>query len=96
MEYKNKHIIENEKVENIMEHFIEKEPGENVIEKEPGENVIEKEPGENVIEKEKNNIIYGYNIKTQSWHCIECGVDMGTCNPRQLCGKWVCYLNPDV
>ncbi len=78
MEYKNEHIIENEKVENVMEHL------------------FEKEQVENVIENDKNNIIYGYNIKTQSWHCIECGVDMGTCNPRQLCGKWVCYLNPDV
>ena len=23
--------------------------------------------------------------------CLECGVDMGRTNPRQLCGKWVCY-----
>ena len=22
--------------------------------------------------------------------CIECGQDMGECNPRQLCGKIVC------
>jgi len=22
--------------------------------------------------------------------CLECGVDMGRCNPRQLCGKTVC------
>jgi hypothetical protein len=26
--------------------------------------------------------------------CIECGVDMGDCNPRQLCGKIVC-VNSD-
>lgn len=23
--------------------------------------------------------------------CLECNVDMGRCNPRQLCGKWRCY-----
>ena len=22
--------------------------------------------------------------------CMECNVDMGNCNPRQLCGKWRC------
>lgn len=22
--------------------------------------------------------------------CIECDCDIGECNPRQLCGKWVC------
>ncbi len=22
--------------------------------------------------------------------CIECGIDMGECNPRQFCGKWGC------
>ena len=26
-------------------------------------------------------------------HCLECGIDMGECNPRQLCGKWVCDYN---
>lgn len=25
--------------------------------------------------------------------CIECGVDMGDCNPRQYCGKWKCDNN---
>jgi hypothetical protein len=31
--------------------------------------------------------------------CINCGIDMGECNPRQYCGKWECpneegkYLN---
>ena len=23
--------------------------------------------------------------------CLECDVDMGECNPRQLCGKTYCY-----
>jgi hypothetical protein len=23
--------------------------------------------------------------------CVECGTDMGRCNPRQLCGKIYCY-----
>jgi hypothetical protein len=22
--------------------------------------------------------------------CLDCGIDMGDCNPRQLCGKWRC------
>lgn len=38
-----------------------------------------------------SNIIKGYNQNTDSWHCIECGIDMGSCNPRQLCGKTFCY-----
>ena len=25
--------------------------------------------------------------------CVECGVDMGPDNPRQLCGKWRCCTN---
>ena len=24
--------------------------------------------------------------------CIECGIDLGECNPRQLCGKGYCYF----
>lgn len=35
--------------------------------------------------------VYGYNSETGSWHCIECGEDMGIHNPRQLCGKTFCY-----
>lgn len=35
--------------------------------------------------------IYGYNPTTNSWHCMECGVDMGSSNSRQLCGKSICY-----
>jgi len=23
--------------------------------------------------------------------CVECGIDMGDQNPRQLCGKTICY-----
>ena len=34
--------------------------------------------------------IYGYKESTNSWHCIQCGVDMGAMNPRQLCGKTTC------
>jgi hypothetical protein len=43
----------------------------------------------------KEKLIRGYNEKTESWHCIECGEDMGSTNPRQLCGKYFChnYLN---
>ncbi len=41
----------------------------------------------------KNTIIRGYNLETDSWHCIECGIDMGPCNPRQLCKKTYCGNN---
>ena len=34
--------------------------------------------------------VYGYNEKTDSWHCTECGIDMGPNNPRQLCKKFYC------
>ena len=34
--------------------------------------------------------IYGYNSITGSWHCLQCGIDMGKHNPRQLCGKIYC------
>ena len=38
--------------------------------------------------------VYGYNQKTNSWHCLICGVDMGPTNPRQLCGKYQCIGIP--
>lgn len=28
--------------------------------------------------------------KGQVNRCLECNIDMGECNPRQLCGKWYC------
>ncbi len=28
-----------------------------------------------------------------SWKCLECGIDMGDENPRQLCGKTRCLYN---
>ena len=37
--------------------------------------------------------VFGLNPKTNSWHCIECGINMGPQNPRQLCGKTVCLNN---
>lgn len=40
--------------------------------------------------KVDNKKVYGFNQKTNSWHCTECGIDMGYCNPRQLCGKIFC------
>lgn len=41
--------------------------------------------------KQKNILlVYGYDLKTDSWHCLECGDDMGKFNPRQLCGKTHC------
>lgn len=45
------------------------------------------------LEQQKKNkpIVYGYDSETDSWHCLECGEDMGRHNPRQLCGKTHCY-----
>ena len=40
--------------------------------------------------KEKPKKVYGYNTVTGSWHCLQCGIDMGKNNPRQLCGKTYC------
>jgi hypothetical protein len=28
--------------------------------------------------------------------CVECRCDMGLCNPRQLCGKYMCSTNQDM
>jgi len=35
-------------------------------------------------------IIKGYNKKTETWHCISCGANMGKDNPRQYCYKSYC------
>ena len=43
-----------------------------------------------IIEAISEPIVYGFNDKTNSWHCLECGADMGPSNPRQLCGKTRC------
>jgi len=40
--------------------------------------------------KISKKIIYGYNFKSDSWHCTNCGVDMGSSNSRQLCRKYYC------
>ncbi len=34
--------------------------------------------------------VYGYNKETDEWHCLSCGISMGTHNPRQLCKKTYC------
>jgi len=44
-------------------------------------------------EKKEIEIVKGFNEKTGSWHCLECGIDMGKHNPRQLCCKSYCALN---
>jgi len=38
----------------------------------------------------KIKVVHGYNSEAETWHCIECGIDLGPQNPRQLCGKWRC------
>ena len=42
------------------------------------------------IERELSNII-ARNMKGMKNLCVECGEDLGECNPRQLCGKTFCY-----
>ena len=57
---------------------------------------IEKKEKEKEIENEKdikNEKIRGYNPHTDSWHCTECGIDMGKMNSRQLCGKIYCLYS---
>lgn len=61
----------------ITQYFIEKNEIENEIEK----------------NKNKNEKIRGYNPRTDSWHCTECGIDMGKMNSRQLCGKIYCLYS---
>lgn len=34
--------------------------------------------------------VFGYNAATGSWHCTQCGENMGPGNPRQLCRKSYC------
>lgn len=43
--------------------------------------------------KKTEKIIKGYNERTDSWHCLDCGIDMGPANSRQLCGKTYCVAN---
>jgi hypothetical protein len=43
-----------------------------------------------MTEKIKKDKVYGYNSITKSWHCLNCGIDMGYDNSRQLCGKIYC------
>ena len=42
----------------------------------------------NINKKRKRNNID--DNETFSWNCLECGVDMGIDNPRQLCRKSYC------
>lgn len=51
---------------------------------------FKKEEYEEEPEKEPDYKVYGFNQETNSWHCLECGVDMGKDNSRQLCGKSKC------
>lgn len=53
---------------------------------------------ESIDESESNDqndtvmeeIVYGYNEASDDWHCMQCGVNMGPNNPRQLCCKYYC------
>ena len=42
--------------------------------------------------KQTNEHTNKQNDKKDSCYCIECGVDMGPHNPRQLCGKTYCMF----
>ena len=36
-----------------------------------------------------------HSSRSQKNCCLDCGIDMGDCNPRQLCGKWRCLFSDD-
>ena len=46
---------------------------------------------EAIINDFKNSLLS--NKEGMMNRCLECGIDMGRCNPRQLCGKTYCYSN---
>ena len=57
---------------------------------------IEKSSGtylnaENIIEDFKKSLLE--NREGMMNKCLECGIDMGRHNPRQLCGKTYCITN---
>lgn len=35
----------------------------------------------------------GVDFANFTWICLECGIDMGEMNPRQLCGKICCLFS---
>ncbi len=74
-----KHIMTDKKQTLITEHFKPSERFEST-----------KSLEEPVKSPDTVELVYGYNEKTNSWHCLECGDDMGPTNPRQLCGKYYC------
>ena len=47
---------------------------------------------ESTDDNESQEIVYGYNEKTDHWHCTQCGISMGPNNPRQLCRKYYCPM----
>lgn len=47
------------------------------------DDIIELNPPPSDVAIESNVTVYK-NL------CMNCGIDMGECNPRQLCGKWYC------
>lgn len=40
--------------------------------------------------EDNDNYNYSYQDNEIKNLCLDCGVDMGPCNPRQLCGKTHC------
>lgn len=46
------------------------------------------------FDKIKSNFITNLEDSAEGMmnRCLECGTDMGRCNPRQLCGKSYCFI----
>ena len=42
--------------------------------------------------KIKNDLVKSINDNLNGFvnRCVDCGIDIGPSNPRQLCGKWRC------
>ncbi len=41
---------------------------------------------------EQDQIVYSSNNLIPTWNCTICGIDLGTHNPRQFCGKYYCKM----
>jgi hypothetical protein len=65
----------------------------NIIDKQP---IHQNENNNNNLNNnndDMNNMNNMYNMYEIKNLCVECGVDMGYCNPRQYCGKTYCITN---
>jgi hypothetical protein len=88
--------IENQtKYKKSKEHNEQKRDSISIIDKQPTLiidtlNTINVVDEKSIINKKENTDNDCYSNGELINHCVECGVDMGSSNPRQYCGKWKC------